>query len=186
MDSSGVSTLIRRKESLASTELDLSRHLFLVVLGDCVVVLAAYVVAFQLRSLVPIPFTNELLPSERFLQVRHYWWLILALQPALLFLLDTYHEIRLKSLREFIQSIGAASGIQVLILICGLFLQREPDVPANHLSHLLDVELGGPCGLAAGGQTNGEPAETAGVDCRNGTTCRATDSRVRTDPRDRA
>ena len=129
MESSRVSTLTQQRESLASTELDLSRHLFLVVLGDCVVVLAAYVVAFQLRSLVPIPFTNELLPSERFLQVRHYWWLILALQPALLFLLDTYHEIRLKSLREFIQSIGAASGIQVLILISVYFFSGNLTFP---------------------------------------------------------
>ena len=128
MDSTRVSTLVQREE-IARTELDLSRHLFLVVLGDCLLGLAAYIVAFLARSWVPIPFTDELLPSERFLQVRHYWWLILGLQPALLFLLDTYHEIRLKSLREFIQSVAAASAIQVLILISVYFFTANLTFP---------------------------------------------------------
>ena len=59
MDSTRVSTLVQR-EQVARAELDLSRHLFLVVLGDCLLGLAAYVVAFLARSWVPIPFTDEL------------------------------------------------------------------------------------------------------------------------------
>ena len=101
---------------LAKAGIDLSRQTFLIVLGDCIIGLAAYLMAFSLRSILSFPFTGELIPSERLLQVKHCWWLLLILQPVLLFFLDTYHEIRLKPLREFALLIAGATGIQVVVL----------------------------------------------------------------------
>jgi len=114
---------------LARAGIDLSRHLLLVVLGDCAIGLAAYLVAFSLRSVLPIPFTNELMPSERLLQVKHYWWLLLGLQPTLLFFLDCYHEIRVKRIREFILPVASATGIQVLILVAVYFFTGNLTFP---------------------------------------------------------
>ena len=101
---------------LPKAGIDLSRQTFLIVLGDCIIGLAAYLMAFSLRSILSFPFTGELIPSERLLQVKHCWWLLLILQPVLLFFLDTYHEIRLKPLREFALLIAGATGIQVVVL----------------------------------------------------------------------
>ena len=75
--------------------------------------------------------------------MRHYWWLILGLQPALLFFLDTYHEIRLKSLREFIQSVAAASAIQVLILISVYFFSGNLTFPRTIFPIYWLLNLGG-------------------------------------------
>ncbi len=109
--------------------LDLSRHLSIIVLVDCLLGVAAYLVAFSLRAFLPLPFTHELMPSERLLQVKHYWWLLLALQPMLLFFFNTYHEIRFKRFREFVLSVGCAAGIQVLILVSVYFFTKNLTFP---------------------------------------------------------
>jgi len=114
---------------LARAGIDLSRYLFLVVLGDCIIGIAAYLMAFSLRAILPIPFTHELMPSERLLQVKHYWWLLLGLQPTLLFFLDAYHEIRVKRLREFALPVGSAIGILVLILVSVYFFTGNLTFP---------------------------------------------------------
>jgi len=114
---------------LARAGIDLSRHLFVVVLGDCIIGIAAYLVAFSLRAVLPLPFTHQLMPTERLLQVKNYWWLLVGLQPILLFFLDTYHEIRFKRFREFVLSVGSAAGIQVLILVAVYFFTANLTFP---------------------------------------------------------
>jgi exopolysaccharide biosynthesis polyprenyl glycosylphosphotransferase len=113
----------------AEAVFDLSRRLSLIILVDCVIGLGAYLAAFSLRSFLPIPFTHELMPSERLLQVKHYWWLIVACQPLLLFFLDTYHEIRIKRVREFILPVAGATGIQVLALVAVYFFTENLTFP---------------------------------------------------------
>lgn len=116
---------------LASAGIDLSRHLLLVVLGDVCIGLAAYVIAFYLRSTLPLPFTHELMPTERLVQVKHYWWLLLGLQPTMLFFMDSYHEIRIKRLREFVLPVASASGIQVLVLVAVYFFTGNLTFPRS-------------------------------------------------------
>ena len=115
----------------AKSRLDLSRHLLVVVVGDCILSIATYLMAFSLRALLPIPFTHELMPSERLFQVKHYWGLLVSLQPVLLFFLDTYHEIRFKRFREFMLSVGVASGVQVLVLVAVYFFTSNLTFPRS-------------------------------------------------------
>ena len=116
-----------RKISTAVTEL--LRHPGTMVLGDCVIAVAAYLMAFLIRSLLPIPFTRELMPSDRLLQIKHYFWLFLALQPVFLFFLDTYHDIRFKRIRDIVWSVSGATGLQVLILVSAYFFTGNLSFP---------------------------------------------------------
>jgi len=76
-----------------------------------------------------MPFTSALMPRERFFEVQHLWLLIACLQPFLLFVFDTYHEIRRKRLREFVRPVFASSGLQVLILIAIYFFSGNTHFP---------------------------------------------------------
>jgi exopolysaccharide biosynthesis polyprenyl glycosylphosphotransferase len=106
------------------------RHIALIILVDCVIGVAAYVMSFLIRSVVPLPLiTTELMPVERLIQVKHYWWLLLVLQPVLLFVLDTYHEIQFKELREFVLSVGTASALLILTVIAVYFFTGNPTFP---------------------------------------------------------
>ena len=113
----------------ARTAIDLSGHPLVVAVIDCVIAFATYCLAFSLRSYLPLPLTSELMPWERFFQVRHFWILIVALQPSLMFVFDTYHEIRRKRLREFVRPVFASSGLQVLILIAVYFYSGNVTFP---------------------------------------------------------
>src|ERR1051326_5341919 len=118
-----------KPSSKVLSAMDLSAHPLLVAIIDCSIAFATYCLAFSVRSYVPLPFTSELMPSERFFQVRHFWVLILALQPSLMFVFDTYHEIRRKRLREFVRPVFASSGLQVLILIAFYFFSGNVTFP---------------------------------------------------------
>src|SRR5215813_2291798 len=72
--------------------INLSAYPWLVAAIDCGLAFASYCLAFWIRSVLPLPFTTEILPSERFFEVRHFWFVIVALQPVLMFVFDTYHE----------------------------------------------------------------------------------------------
>jgi exopolysaccharide biosynthesis polyprenyl glycosylphosphotransferase len=87
--------------------------------------------AFFARSWLPLPFTAELLPAERFFQVRHFWLVVVGLQASFMFVFDTYHEIRRKKFREFIRPILASSGLQVLILIAVYFFNGNMAFPRS-------------------------------------------------------
>jgi exopolysaccharide biosynthesis polyprenyl glycosylphosphotransferase len=109
--------------------IDLTTHPLIVAAIDCAIAFATYWLAFSVRSYLPLPLTTDLMPSERFFQVQHFWILIVALQPSLMFVFDTYHEIRRKRLREFIRPVFASSGLQVLILIAVYFFSGNVTFP---------------------------------------------------------
>jgi exopolysaccharide biosynthesis polyprenyl glycosylphosphotransferase len=129
--SPNVATANARVRSRAKAAVDLTAHPVWVAGIDCAIAFATYCLAFSLRSYLRVPFTSELMPSERFFQVRHFWVLIVALQPSLLFVFDTYHEIRRKGLREFIRPVFASSGLQILILIAVYFYMGNPPFPRS-------------------------------------------------------
>ena len=115
----------------ARPAIDLSRHLAFVVAGDVAIAMVAYVCAFWLRTLLPNPSTQALMPPERLFQVKHYWWLLLALQPVLLFFLDAYHEIRIKRSREFLGAAATAGALEVLFLIAVYFYTANLTFPRS-------------------------------------------------------
>jgi exopolysaccharide biosynthesis polyprenyl glycosylphosphotransferase len=118
-----------RSGAKALASINLTAHPALVAAIDCTIAFATYCLAFWVRSYLPLPFTSELMPSERLFQVRHFWLLIVALQPSLMFVFDTYHDIRRKRLREFVRPVFAASGLQVLILISVYFYSGNLTFP---------------------------------------------------------
>ena len=67
------------------------RWLF-VVIGDVGVALLACLAAFLVRAYVPLPFTSDLLPVLRFMQVTHYWIVIVVAQVVLLQYVGCYEE----------------------------------------------------------------------------------------------
>jgi exopolysaccharide biosynthesis polyprenyl glycosylphosphotransferase len=105
----------------ASSAIDLTVHPWIVAGIDCGIAGISYWSAFWVRSYLRLPFTSELMPSQRFFQLHHFWLLILGLQPALLFIFDAYHDIRRKRLREFVRPVFASSALQALILIAVYF-----------------------------------------------------------------
>ncbi|HYK87759.1 MAG TPA: sugar transferase [Acidobacteriota bacterium] len=113
----------------ANSHTDLSRHLLLIVLIDCAIAAASYVAAFFLRSWIPMPLTQELMPPGRFFQVTHHWLFLLGLQPVSLFFLDTYHDIGFKRIREFAAAAAAACGIQTLVLVAVYFFTANLTFP---------------------------------------------------------
>ncbi|MDA2929598.1 sugar transferase [Acidobacteria bacterium AH-259-O06] len=94
--------------------LNLSEHIPLVIFVDVLIGVFSYLLAFLARSVIPLPFTQELMPLDRFFVVKHYWWVLVSSQVLLLFLMDAYHEIPLKRFRELVWSAFAASGLQAL------------------------------------------------------------------------
>src|SRR5215471_15913241 len=133
LSANGAKPAIASEESKSRSKvlpaIDLTAHPLLVALIDCAIAFATYWLAFSVRSYLPLPFTTELMPSERFFQVQHFWILIVALQPCLMFVFDTYHEIRRKRLREFVRPVFASSGLQVLILIAVYFFSGNLTFP---------------------------------------------------------
>ncbi len=113
----------------ANSHIDLSQHLLLIVLVDCLIATAAYVAAFFLRSSIPMPLTHQLMPSGRFFQVTHHWLFLIGLQPVCLFLLDTYHDIRFKRIREFGAAAAGACAIQTLVLVAVYFFTANLTFP---------------------------------------------------------
>ena len=120
---------IRSRPTFAA--IDLSAHPTLVAALDCAIAIASYCFAFWVRSWLNLPFTRELMPSERFFQLQHFWLPILFLQSAFMFIFDTYHDIRRKRLREFIRPVVAASGLQVLFLIAAYFYTENLTFPRS-------------------------------------------------------
>src|SRR5437773_3106913 len=120
-----------RSPAIVSATINLASHPTLIAAIDCAIALASYCLAFWVRSSLPFPFTADLMPSERFFQVRHFWLLIVALQPALMFIFDNYHEVRSKRLREFVRPIFASVGLQILILIAFYFYSGNVSFPRS-------------------------------------------------------
>ncbi len=118
-----------RSPAIVSATINLASHPTLIAAIDCAIALASYCLAFWVRSSLPFPFTADLMPSERFFQVRHFWLLIVALQPSLMFVFDTYHDIRQKRRREFIRPVFTSAGLQALILIAVYFLSGNLAFP---------------------------------------------------------
>src|SRR5215510_9646909 len=120
-----------RSPANALAAINLASHPTLIAAIDSAIALVSYCLAFWARSSLPLPFTADLMPSERFFQVRHFWLLIVALQPSLMFVFDTYHDIRQKRLREFVRPVSASAGLQVLILIAVYFFSENLAFPRS-------------------------------------------------------
>src|SRR5262249_39774197 len=59
----------------------------MLVSGDLLASVLAYLAAWGLRMLVPLPFTRDYIPAVRFAEVSHHWAELVVLQLAALYFL---------------------------------------------------------------------------------------------------
>jgi len=105
----------------------------LVVMGDVGVALLAYLSAFLLRAYVPLPLTADYLPVLRFVQVTHYWVVIIIGQVALLYYFGCYDERALIEPRRYMPAALAAAAVLTLALIAVYFFSGDLYFPRSVL-----------------------------------------------------
>jgi exopolysaccharide biosynthesis polyprenyl glycosylphosphotransferase len=103
----------------------------LLAAGDLAAAPLAYVLAFALRVLVPLPFTQGYLPGVRFAEVSHHWGAMLVAQAAALYLLGLYDARALANPRDHLAPIGAAAALQALMLVAVYFFNQDLAFPRS-------------------------------------------------------
>jgi exopolysaccharide biosynthesis polyprenyl glycosylphosphotransferase len=105
----------------------------LVVTGDVGVALLAYLSAFLVRAYVPLPLTADLLPVLRFVQVTHYWVVIVIGQVVLLYYFGCYDERALIEPRRYMTPALTAAAVLTLALIAVYFFVGDLYFPRSVL-----------------------------------------------------
>ena len=103
----------------------------MLVMGDLIAAPVAYLAAFGLRALVPLPFTQGYLPGIRFAEVAHHWPEMLAAQLLALYLLGLYETRALANPRDHLTPIGAAAVLQALMLVAVYFFRQDLQFPRS-------------------------------------------------------
>jgi exopolysaccharide biosynthesis polyprenyl glycosylphosphotransferase len=88
-----------------------------VVAGDALAVVLAYLLAFAIRVIVPMPFTLGVLPAMRFAEVPHYWPALVGLQLAALYTLGLYETRFLSQPRRALQGIVVVAIVHALGMV---------------------------------------------------------------------
>lgn len=97
----------------------LSRRVILVAI-DLALAMAAYLTAWALRLSVELPFTQALLPQERWEAVSHPWLLLVATQFFFLFIFGLYDDLRSTRFREIVAFTFMACLLQ-MVTVSSLF-----------------------------------------------------------------
>ena len=105
----------------------------MLVTGDLMAAPVAYLLAFAVRVLVPLPFTQDYLPGFRFAEVTHRWPEMLLGQMGALYLLGLYDARALINPRHHFTPIAAAAGLQALALVAVYFFYQDPLFPRSIL-----------------------------------------------------
>ncbi|HLK10442.1 MAG TPA: sugar transferase [Candidatus Binatia bacterium] len=103
----------------------------LLVAGDLLAACLAYLLAFLLRVVMPLPLTTGYLPALRFGEVNHHWIAMLAGQVATLYFLGLYEARALADPREFFGALALAPVLQALFLIAVYFFQSDLTFPRS-------------------------------------------------------
>ena len=103
----------------------------ILVAGDVLAACLAYLLAFLLRVVVPLPLTQGYLPSFRFAEVRHHWLAMIATQVAALYFLGLYEAHALSRPRDHVGAVVAAAVLQALVLIAVYFFAQDLAFPRS-------------------------------------------------------
>lgn len=95
---------------------------FFLLLVDLLLGVLAYGVAWLTRIYVPIPFTADLLPQERWDVVGHPFLLLGLSQAFFIYILGLYDDLRGLRSKEVIIRVSFASALQVLAITSAFFL----------------------------------------------------------------
>jgi len=99
--------------------------------GDVLACLLAYLLAFVLRMLVPLPFTQGYLPYVRFGEVPHHWLEMAVAQLVALYFLGLYEIRAVMHPRRHLGGVAAAAVLQMLLLIAVYFLRQDLQFPRS-------------------------------------------------------
>ena len=103
----------------------------ILVAGDVLACVLAYLGAFILRSLVPLPLTQGYLPGMRFAEVQHHWVEMILAQLGALYFFGLYEVRALTSPREYLGPLLAAPVVQSLILVAVYFFAQDLTFPRS-------------------------------------------------------
>ncbi len=95
---------------------------------DLAIALIAYLGAWLLRMTVPFPYTQELLPQERWGMVAHPWILLVLSQVFYLYIFALYDDLREKRSREIVGFVFAGCTMQTLT-ITSMFFFTDANFP---------------------------------------------------------
>jgi len=103
----------------------------ILVAGDLLAAALAYLLAFILRVVVPLPLTQGFLPPLRFAEVRHHWPELFLSQLLVLYFLGLYEAHALTRPRDHAGALVAAAGVQALLLIAVYFFRQDLMFPRS-------------------------------------------------------
>ncbi|HJQ85284.1 MAG TPA: sugar transferase [Candidatus Binatia bacterium] len=103
----------------------------IVVAGDLLATVLAYLLAFVLRAAVPLPLTQGYLPPLRFAEVHHHWLEMFAAQLGVLYFLGLYDARALTRPRDHVGALGAAAALQALLLVSVYFFRQDLAFPRS-------------------------------------------------------
>ena len=107
-----------RRQGRTATHSTIFSHLIFLILVDLGLGFVAYCGAWIIRIWVPVPFTQDLLPQERWDMVSHPWLIFVVSQIFFLYIFSLYDDLRVIRLREIITFIFMACLIQVVTMTC--------------------------------------------------------------------
>lgn len=105
----------------------------LLVFADVLCVVGAYVGAFALRLVLPLPFTLDVLPFARVNEVNHPLGFLLATQVVLLYFFGFYDLQRPQPRDRLVTRIAAALGVQLLATTALFFFRGDGVFPRSVL-----------------------------------------------------
>ena len=103
----------------------------ILVAGDVLACVLAYLSAFILRTLVPLPLTQGYLPGMRFAEVQHHWVEMILAQLGALYFFGLYEVRALTSPREYLGPLLAAPVVQSLLLVAVYFFAQDLTFPRS-------------------------------------------------------
>lgn len=103
----------------------------MLVIGDLLASLLAYLAAWGIRVSVPLPLTTGFIPAIRFDEVQHHWPELLLVQVGALYFLGLYETRTLIRPRDHLGGMMAAGFVQALALIAGYFFRGDLVFPRS-------------------------------------------------------
>ena len=96
-----------------------------VVAGDALAAVLAYLTAFAVRIILPIPFTQGFLPAVRFAELPHHWLALVGMQLVALYALGLYETRFLTEPRRAVQGITVAAIVHGLAMVAIYFFRDQ-------------------------------------------------------------
>jgi exopolysaccharide biosynthesis polyprenyl glycosylphosphotransferase len=95
------------------------------VLGDIAVAAASLAAAFAIRTSLPLPFTDQLLPEDRWQLANGVWWWLVLAQPGAAYFFGLYDPPRPQPRAELARRVSLTVFLQCLTFAGFLFFEER-------------------------------------------------------------